>query len=176
MPVKELVKQALPPPVLRAYRHFKLRRLKPEYGGLITAQVFNKVYESAAWGRSSDSSVEYFSGSGSHAGEIVTTYVVAVRAFLLRGERLRAHEWHSLWVIGGLTRLARHAEGAPQPPAAARRAELDLSPALLARLSACAGGIGDLSGSWTQALHLAEELAAHLGLEARTELIRALRL
>jgi lincosamide nucleotidyltransferase B/F len=110
----------------------------------------------------------------------VLNSLVAVRAFLLRGEQLRAQEWHSLWVIGGLTRLARHAEPVtqhlPQPPAAARRAELDLSPAMMARLSACAGGIGDLAGSWAQALRLAEELAAHLGLEARTELVGALRL
>jgi lincosamide nucleotidyltransferase B/F len=106
----------------------------------------------------------------------VLNALVAVRAFLLRGERLRAHEWHSLWVIGGLTRLARHAEPVLQPPAATRRAELDLSPAMLARLSACAGGVGDVDASWTQALRLAEELAARLGLEARTELVGALGL
>lgn len=105
----------------------------------------------------------------------VLNSLVAVRGFAGRGERLRAHEWHGVWVLGGLIRLARHAEEAPQPPAAARRAEFDLSPATLARLHACAGNVNNLDESWTLALRLAVELAETLELEARTELVRALQ-
>lgn len=104
----------------------------------------------------------------------VLNVLVAVRGFLQRGERLRAHEWHSLWVIGGLTRLTRHAEGTVQPPATARWAERDLSAGMLARLNACAVGVPGLEEGWQKALTLAAKLAATLSLDGRAELLAAL--
>ena len=103
----------------------------------------------------------------------VLNALVAVRGFLRRGERLRAHEWHSLWVVGGLTRLARHAEEVSQPPAAARWAERDLSAGVLNRLQDCAVGVAELEAGWQQALTLAAELAAVLSLNGRAELSSA---
>lgn len=103
----------------------------------------------------------------------VLNALVAVRGFLRRGERLRAHEWHGLWVVGGLIRLARHAEGVSQPPAAARRAERDLSAGILNRLQDCAVGTSELEAGWQQALTLAAELAALLSLDGRAELSSA---
>ena len=104
----------------------------------------------------------------------VLNALVAVHGFLRRGERLRAHEWHSLWVVGGLTRLARHAEGASQPPAVARWAERDLSAEMLSRLAACAVGASELEAGSRLALTLAAELAALLSLDGRAELLAAL--
>ncbi len=100
--------------------------------------------------------------------------LVAVRGFLQRGERLRAYEWYSLWVVGGLIRLARHAEGATQSPAAARWAEHDLLAVMLGRLNACAVGASELEAGWRKALTLAAELAAALSLDGRAELLVAL--
>ncbi len=100
--------------------------------------------------------------------------LVAVRGFMRRGERLRAHEWHSLWVVGGLTRLARCAEGAAQPPATARWAERDLSAEMAGRLNACAVGVTELEAGWQRAVTLAAELAAALSLDGRPELLAEL--
>ena len=104
----------------------------------------------------------------------VLNSLVAVRGFLQRGERLRAHEWHSLWVVGGLTRLARHAEEASQPPTAARWAERELSAGMLSRLAACAVGASELEAGSRLTLALAAELAALLSLDGRAELLAAL--
>ena len=98
---------------------------------------------------------------------------MAVRGFLRRGERLCAHEWHSLWVVGGLTRLARHAEEVSQPPTATRWAERDLSAGVLNRLQDCTVGVAELETGWQQALTLAAELAAALSLDGRAELSSA---
>ena len=104
----------------------------------------------------------------------VLNALVAIHGFLARGERLRAYEWHALWVVGGLTRLARHAETAAQPTAVARWAERDLSAAMLDRLNGCASGVNGLDRACTRSLELCTDLGARLGLEPRARLISAL--
>lgn len=48
-----------------------------------TAQeVFRRIYTEHLWGRSSDTSRPFFSGSGSHDPAVVATYLEAVRRFL----------------------------------------------------------------------------------------------
>lgn len=102
--------------------------------------------------------------------------LVAVRGFLARGERLRAYEELTSWgVVGNLIRLARHAEAADQPRAATRRAEHDLSASIRDELNAVAVGVADLEVGYAAALRLAEALAYGLGLDARSELLKALR-
>ena len=81
--MKVLLKRLTPGPFLRAFRARQLRKLREEYGHLSAQDVFTRIYECGAWGKSSDSSVTYFSGSGSHAGPIVTTYLAAVEQFLI---------------------------------------------------------------------------------------------
>jgi hypothetical protein len=54
----------------------------PQYNRLTTQQVFTKVYEEKAWGKSDDPSQSFYSGNGSHDMIIVNTYVNAMRAFL----------------------------------------------------------------------------------------------
>ncbi len=105
--------------------------------------------------------------------------LVAIRGFLLRGERLRAYEWQALWVVGGLTRLARHAEAKRQPPAPGHWAERDLSAGMLNRLNECAPGISEPDRSspehgFRYALKLCGELARELGLDERPALREAL--
>jgi lincosamide nucleotidyltransferase B/F len=100
--------------------------------------------------------------------------LVAVCGFLARGERLRAYEWHSLWVVGGLIRLARYAERSAQPPAVARWAERDLSGTMLERLRGCTLGEGRVDLAWTHSLDLCADLGVRAGLEPRAELISAL--
>ncbi|WP_407538987.1 hypothetical protein Q0M94_12510 [Deinococcus radiomollis] len=107
----------------------------------------------------------------------VLNALVAARGLLFRGERLRAYEWFTSWgVIGGLVRLARQAEAAAQPRAAARRAEHDLSSEMLKRVGACAAGLEELEAGWVRALDLCTDLAQRLGLNERTRLQAALRM
>jgi lincosamide nucleotidyltransferase B/F len=104
----------------------------------------------------------------------VLNALVSIRAFVRRGELLRAYEWHALFVLGGLTRLARHAKQAAQPPAALHWAERELSTELLERLNACACGGAELEVGWICALNLCNELARCLQLDERAQLQAAL--
>jgi len=105
----------------------------------------------------------------------VLNALVAVRAFVRRGELLRANEWFALQVVGGLTRLARHAAGLPQPPAAGRRAELDLPDVWLGSLHRLPSLTHAPMEGLHDALDLCGLLSLHLGLDGRNGLASALR-
>ena len=106
----------------------------------------------------------------------VLNALVAVRGSLSRGERLRAYECLTSWgAVGGLVRLARHAEAVAQPSAATRRAEHDLSADMLKRIEPCAAGMDGLEDGWQQAVTLGAELARKLELDERLTLLAALK-
>jgi len=67
---------------MRAIRQYRSRGSFKEYRNLSTQQVFTKIYEGGVWGRSSDPSQPFFSGSGSHDDTAVSVYVQAVGDFL----------------------------------------------------------------------------------------------
>src|SRR5580658_250338 len=82
MPVKAIVKSILPKPLLKALRRYRVRREARAYHDLTTLQIFTKIYQEHAWGKSSDQAQRFFSGSGSHQKEIVVAYTAAVQDFL----------------------------------------------------------------------------------------------
>src|ERR1035441_2378803 len=79
---RQIIRSSLPLPILQALRRVKMKYGSPQYNRLTTQQVFTKVYEEKAWGKSDDPSQSFYSGNGSHDMIIVNTYVDAIRAFL----------------------------------------------------------------------------------------------
>ena len=56
------------------YRAEKHKKKHKEYENLSTQQVFTKIYEEGAWGKSPDPNQKFFSGSGSHDSAIINIY------------------------------------------------------------------------------------------------------
>jgi len=77
-----IIKQVLPDPMVNAIRSYRGRHQLRQFAGLSTEQVFTKIYEENAWGTTQEGEQPFFSGSGSRADRIVTTYVDAVGRFL----------------------------------------------------------------------------------------------
>jgi SAM-dependent methyltransferase len=80
--IKKTVRSLMPPPVLQALGRFRMKHGNAQYRVLTTQQVFTKIYEEGAWGRSDDPSQRFYSGSGSHDESVAGAYVDAIRAFL----------------------------------------------------------------------------------------------
>jgi hypothetical protein len=75
---KQLIKRGLPAPALRLVRFYK----NWEFNNLSTEQIFTRIYERGAWGRSEDPTLRFYSGSGSRRDEENAVYVRAVGEFL----------------------------------------------------------------------------------------------
>jgi hypothetical protein len=82
MPVKQIIKSLLPDSVVNAVRGYRTRKEASGYRDLNTQQIFTKIYEENAWGKSSNEEEKFFSGNGSRQVEIVSAYIAAVREFL----------------------------------------------------------------------------------------------
>jgi hypothetical protein len=74
--LKRLVKRSLPAPVLRLVRLYKNRG----FNNLSTEQIFTRIYERGAWGRSKDPARPFFSGTS--RDKETAGYVRAVGDFL----------------------------------------------------------------------------------------------
>ena len=79
---KSALIKCIPRPIKRVLRaiHTRLVGLDGNYRGKDTAEIFDKVYKSAAWG--TDQEGNPTSGSGSSTDEVVAPYVSKVREFL----------------------------------------------------------------------------------------------
>lgn len=77
-----LAKTLLPYPLVQAICQYRVKMKLKEYKGLTTEQIFIKIYEENAWGRSIKEPENYYSGSGSHDERIVRMYVASIRDFL----------------------------------------------------------------------------------------------
>jgi len=87
MRLREAMKTMLPDVWVQSIRKLRARRFTRQCEGLDAQQIFTKIYDEGAWGRSGDPSRPFFSGSGSHNDAITATYVQAVRSFLSGVER-----------------------------------------------------------------------------------------
>src|SRR5271170_3953191 len=77
--IKRMLKKTLPAGLLKLRRDY----LSPnKYKNLTTQQVFTRIYEEGAWGKSPEAGDKFFSGSGSHNPAVVGVYVKAVEEFL----------------------------------------------------------------------------------------------
>jgi len=65
----------------RREREKSRNRLKA-YKNLTTQEIFTKVYEEGAWGKSDDPEQKFHSGTGSRGQEVVEAYVRAIEKFL----------------------------------------------------------------------------------------------
>ena len=82
--IKKLLKFTLPKTILQAtHRRGFENTLEKEYENLSTQQVFTKIYENEAWGKSDDLTQPFCSGRGSHDNDIVASYVENVKRFLI---------------------------------------------------------------------------------------------
>lgn len=80
--LKNIFKSLLPSSVLASIRSSRIRKAEKDYRNLTTQQIFSKIYEEGVWGASGDPKQKFFSGLGSHQGEIVKAYLTAVQQFL----------------------------------------------------------------------------------------------
>jgi hypothetical protein len=76
--IKRFIKRNSPAPLLRLVRLYNNRK----YNNLSTEQIFTRIYESGAWGKSDDPASPFYSGSGSHRDCEVAAYVQSVGRFL----------------------------------------------------------------------------------------------
>jgi hypothetical protein len=76
--IKRFCKRILPAPFLRLIRSYNNR----EYNNLSTEQIFTKIYERGAWGKSEDPASLFYSGSGSRRDDEIAAYVQSVANFL----------------------------------------------------------------------------------------------
>lgn len=53
--------------------------MQPQYNGLSAREVFTKIYEVDAWGKSNEPTQGFFSGSGSRDANIVCPYIEALQ-------------------------------------------------------------------------------------------------
>jgi hypothetical protein len=72
--IRTIIKRNLHPSFLQTIRRHKNRK----YNKLSPAEIFTKIYEDGAWGRSKDSTRPFYSGSGSHEGDEVFAFVESV--------------------------------------------------------------------------------------------------
>ena len=76
--IRSFIKRNAPTPLLRLVRLYNNR----EYNNLSTEQIFTKIYEAGAWGKSDDPASPFYSGSGSRRDGEVAAYVQSVGSFL----------------------------------------------------------------------------------------------
>lgn len=83
MKIKKIIKGLIPNSTLRIIEKYRVEKtLEQKYKGMTTQQVFTKIYEECAWGKSKDPSQKYCSGLGSHDTSIVSEYIESIRSFL----------------------------------------------------------------------------------------------
>ena len=85
--IKTAIKKILPNSLLITIHNIRqqIESSKPKY--ISTQEVFENIYETSAWGRSTNHLQPFYSGSGSHDIEIVLPYLKAVEDFLLAFEK-----------------------------------------------------------------------------------------
>jgi 2-polyprenyl-3-methyl-5-hydroxy-6-metoxy-1,4-benzoquinol methylase len=79
------IKKILRPWLLNLRRKYRVERHRKKYmayGDLSAQQVFTKIYEEGAWGKSTDPEQKFFSGSGSHDNAIIGPYLEAIQKVL----------------------------------------------------------------------------------------------
>lgn len=79
------IKKILPPWFLNLRREYRAERHRTKhlaYEDLSAQQVFTKIYEEGAWGKSTDPAQKFFSGSGSHDNAIIVPYIEAIQKVL----------------------------------------------------------------------------------------------
>lgn len=87
-PLKAILKQVkkiLPPwfsSLRQKYRIERHRKKHQTYENLSAQQVFTKIYEEGAWGKSTDPAQKFFSGSGSHDNAVIDPYIEAIQNVL----------------------------------------------------------------------------------------------
>jgi len=85
--IKTAIKKILPNSLLIIIHNIRqqVESSKPKYNS--TQQVFENIYETGAWGISTNPLHPFYSGSGSHDIEIVSPYLKAVEDFLFEFEK-----------------------------------------------------------------------------------------
>lgn len=82
MSIKQIIEAFRPEAIRKAIRRNRARIAQKRYSHLSTQQVFSEIYRKHIWGKSSDPSQRYYSGSGTHNKKAVSIYVEAVKNFL----------------------------------------------------------------------------------------------
>ena len=85
--MKQLIKVLIPNFILIARRNYINARQCKANETLSPKEAFTMVYMDGLWGKSENPNQKFFSGTGSHAGDVVSTYVSAIETYLKSLER-----------------------------------------------------------------------------------------
>lgn len=81
--MKQFIKALIPNFILVARRNFINARQCKRDEAVTPKEAFTKVYMDGLWGKSDDSGKDkFYSGTGSHTGVIVSTYISAIEKYL----------------------------------------------------------------------------------------------
>ena len=83
--LRKLLKSLIPSFILVARRNLLNAKECKRLESLTSKEAFTKIYSEGLWGKSNDWG--FYSGTGSHTGEIVSAYVNAVEKFLTSFEK-----------------------------------------------------------------------------------------
>lgn len=78
--LRRVVRAATPPPLVRLYHRFSIRKVAAPFTNVSNEEIFSKIYQGPYWGNGPG--VDLTSGDGTSAPEIVAPYIEAVTAFL----------------------------------------------------------------------------------------------
>jgi Methyltransferase domain len=80
--IRKSVKSLMPASIVNRIRSLRTPVGYEDYKNLSTREVFEKIYETNAWGQPTDPDQKFYSGTGSHEGAVASVYLNAVRGFL----------------------------------------------------------------------------------------------
>ena len=82
MPIKQIIKALIPEAVLAKIQSLQSKYRLTKYQNLTPQEIFSDIYNKGLWGKSSDPTQRFYSGSGSHDSSITAIYVDSVHNFL----------------------------------------------------------------------------------------------
>ena len=81
--IKSYIRKMIPKSILEWRAQYRERKRKGDFKEVLAPKdTFKRIYDRGYWGRSKERGEKYYSGSGSHGGEIVERYISAVSGFL----------------------------------------------------------------------------------------------
>lgn len=81
--MKQIIKAVIPEFILVMRENYLNAKHCKELAHLTPKEAFTKVYDEGLWGKPSDGSDHFFSGTGSHSENIVSAYVIAIEKYLI---------------------------------------------------------------------------------------------
>jgi 2-polyprenyl-3-methyl-5-hydroxy-6-metoxy-1,4-benzoquinol methylase len=84
--IKLRIKKNLPNWLLKLRQNYLNKKYLIKFDNLSAQEIFTKIYEDGAWGKSKDPAQLFYSGVGSHDDSIVGSYIKSIESFFSKFE------------------------------------------------------------------------------------------